>query len=142
MEAGAAAEDALGQDGKEMEDADDSVDIRVVGSPCAARAASGSILGGASANGNGFLRGYEHVPAVPSTAQDGLVQDMVVADDTSAGEPLQSGYTRADVANMLRCKSINILRSPQEGEDSCLCDDPSAGVRYMYNACWQSCSEA
>ena len=86
-EAGAAAVGGLGQEDREMEDADESADISIVGSPNADRTASESILGGAAANGNGFLRGYEHVPAVPCTAREGAVQDVVVSDDTSAGGP-------------------------------------------------------
>ena len=92
-----------------MEDAEESVDISIVGSPHADRAASSSILGEvAAANGNGFLRGYEHVPAVPCTAQEGAVQDVVVSDDTSAGGPFDCA-SAPDLHQwlMLLCKLIN-----------------------------------
>ena len=95
-----------------MEDAEESVDISIVGSPRADRAASGSILGGAAANGNGFLRGYEHVPAVPSIAQEGAVQDVVVSDDTSAGGPFHRASTLSPCKRvMLRCQYVDSLAS-------------------------------
>lgn len=110
-----------------MEDADESVDISVVGSPHADRAASGSILGGAAANGNGFLQGYEHVPAVPCTAQEGVVQDVVVSDDTSAGEPFHCA-SAPDLHQwlILPCRLSNPWYTPQcSGFISC---DGSRGV--------------
>lgn len=78
-------EEATIQDDNDMEDAEEAQvsPRRSLVGPLNG-SLPGSILGAAAANGNGFL--YEHVPAVPESALEAAVQDVVVSD-ASIGKP-------------------------------------------------------